>query len=150
MERRKFLNLGMGAVALTVLPGTLMAEDHRATKPNVWTAKKVEDAIKSMYGNKEIVKSNVKLTAPDVASNGGAVPVNVKSKVKAKTVSIFQDANPEAAVIVFDINKNSIINYDIKMKMKASGTITVIVEGIDGKLYVATKEVNVALGGCEG
>jgi hypothetical protein len=34
--------------------------------------------------------------------------------------------------------------------MKASGTITVVLEGRDGKLYSATKTLDVALGGCEG
>ena len=150
MERRKFLSLGLGALALAVVPASVRAEDWRKAKPTVWTAKTVDDAIKAMYGSAAMTDSGVKVTTPDVASNGGAVPVNVKSDITAKTVAIFQNANPEAAVIVFDCNEYSIIDYDIKIKMKKSGTITAIVEGTDGKLYRGTRTLDVALGGCEG
>ena len=52
--------------------------------------------------------------------------------------------------MVYTIYENSVIDYEIKMKMKKSGTITVVVEGKDGKLYSTSKTLNVALGGCEG
>ena len=154
MQRRKFLSLvGLGAVAATVAPAALSATDWRADKPDVWTAHNVEDAIKAMYGSKAIAEGDVKVTTPDVAANGGAVPVNVTSGISAKTVAVFQDANPEAAVIVFDCNEYSVINYDVKMKLKSVGepiTVTCIVEGTDGKLYSGKRTLDVALGGCEG
>ncbi len=154
MQRRKFLSLvGLGAVALTAAPVAVNATDWRAEKPDVWTAHTVDDAIKAMYGDKAIAEGDVTVTTPDVAANGGAVPVNVKSGIKAKTVAIFQDANPESAVMVFDCNKYSIIDYDVKMKLKSVGdpiTVTCIVEGQDGKLYSGKRTLDVALGGCEG
>jgi sulfur-oxidizing protein SoxY len=150
MERRKFLSLAVGALALAVTPAAVRAEDFRKMKPKVWKAHKVDDAITAMYGTTAATKSGVTVTTPDVAANGGAVPVNVKSDISAKTVSIFQDANPEAAVIVFECNKYTIIDFDINIKMGASGTITCIVEGHDGKLYSGTRTLEVAAGGCEG
>ena len=106
--------------------------------------------MKAMYGTTTTVAEGVTLGAPDVASNGGAVPVDVKSDIDAKTVAIFQNVNPESAVIVYDLNEHSIIDFSIKIKMKASGTITAVVEGKDGKLYSGAKTLDVALGGCEG
>ncbi len=154
MQRRKFLSLvGLSAVALTAAPAALSATDWRAEKPDVWTAHTVDDAIKAMYGTTATIEEGVKVTTPDVAASGGAVPVNVKSDIPAKTVAVFQDANPESAVIVFDVTKYSIINYDMKMKLKSVGdpiTLTVIVEGQDGKLYSGKRTLDVALGGCEG
>jgi sulfur-oxidizing protein SoxY len=150
MQRRKFLNLSALAAVAAVVPASLSAEDFRASKPDVWTSHTVEDAIKKMYGTSKTIEEGVKLVAPDVASNGGAIPVDVKSDIDAKTVAIFQDANPEAAVAVYTITEGALIDYSIKMKMKKSGTITVIVEGKDGKLYSAKKTLDVALGGCEG
>ena len=151
MERRNFLSLvGMSAVALTVAPVAVSATDWRADKPDVWHAHTVEDAIKAMYGSTDLIEEGVKLTAPDVAANGGAIPVDFSSSIDAKTAALFQDANPEAAVVVFDINEYSVINYSMKIKMGKSGTITVVVEGKDGKLYAAKKTLEVALGGCEG
>ena len=150
MERRKFLSLTLGALALAVVPASVKAEDFRKLKPTVWTAHTVDDAIKNMYGTTDAIDEGVKLTAPDVAANGGAIPVNFSTKIDAKTIAVFQDANPEAAVCVYSVNKYSVNNYDIKIKMGKSGTITVIVEGKDGKLYRAKKTLEVALGGCEG
>lgn len=154
MQRRKFLSLvGLSAVALTAAPAVVNATDWRAEKPDVWTAHTVDDAIKAMYGTTTVIEEGVKVTTPDVAANGGAVPVNVKSDIKAKTVAIFQDANPESAVMVFDCNEYTIINYDVKMKLKSVGdpiTVTCIVEGQDGKLYAGKRTLDVALGGCEG
>jgi len=153
MERRQFLSMTLGALALATVPATVRAEDWRKAKPNVWTAKTVDDAIKAMYGDVKLVEKGVTVTTPDVAASGGAVPVNVKSDIKAKTVAVFQDANPESAVIVFDVNKYGIIDYDMKMKLKSVGkpiTLTVVVEGQDGTHYVGKRTLDVALGGCEG
>ena len=150
MERRKFLSLTLGALALAVAPASVRAEDFRKTKPAVWSAHKVDEAIKAMYGTTAMTESGVKLKAPDVAANGGAIPVDFSTKIPAKTVAVFQDANPEAAVIVYTVHKNSVTEYSIKLKMGNSGTITVVVEGLDGKLYSAKKTLEVAKGGCEG
>ena len=137
MQRRKFLSLSGLAAFAAMAPAQLSAEDYRATKPDVWTAHTVDDSITKLYGTTTTIEEGVKLTAPDVASNGGAIPVDFSSDIDAKSVAVFQDANPESAVIVYTIHENSIINFSIKMKMKASGTITVVLEGLDGKLYTA-------------
>ena len=152
MERRKFLSLsGLAAVA-AVVPAA-HAEDYRTTRPTVWTAHTVDDAVMAMYGKKVTTESGVTVTMPDVAANGGAVPVNIKSSIDAKSVALFQNANPEAAVAAFTVHENSIVNYDLKIKLKSDGTpitVTAIVEGKDGKLYSGVKTLTVALGGCEG
>jgi sulfur-oxidizing protein SoxY len=148
MERRKFLGLGLTAVA--VLPVALSATDWRKEKPATWTAHKVDEAVEALYGKVTLVEEGVKVQAPKVASNGGAIPVKIKSDIPAKTVSIFQDANPEATVAVFTLADGDMIDYALMIKMKVSGTITAIVEGKDGKFYVGKQALEVALGGCEG
>jgi|GEM_PF-224340 len=160
MERRQFLSMTLGALALAVVPASVKAEDFRKLKPNVWSAHTVDDAIKAMYGTTTLIENDsVYLKAAGeaynsgkkaVASSGGAIPVNFSTKVPAKTIAVFQDANPEAAVIVYSVTKYSVNNYDIKIKMAKPGTITVVVEGEDGKLYAAKQTLDVALGGCEG
>lgn len=150
MERRQFLSLTLGTLALAAIPARLTAEDYRKLKPTVWTAHTVDDAMNNLYGSTKTIQEGVTLTAPDVASNGGAIPVTVKSDIDAKTVSVFQNVNPESAVAVYDVPDAGIIDYSFKLKMKKSGTITVVVEGKDGKLYSASKTLDVALGGCEG
>jgi len=150
MKRRNFLNVTLGALALAVVPASVKAEDYRATKPAAWSAHTVDDAIKAMYGTATLIEEGVSLTAPDVASNGGAIPVDFSTDLDIKSIAVFQDANPEAAVCAYTVTKYSINKYSIKIKMAKSGTITIVAEGNDGKLYAAKKTLDVALGGCEG
>jgi predicted secreted protein len=159
MERRKFLSMTLGALALAVVPASVRAEDYRKLKPTVWTAHTVDDAMQAMYGSTTLIEEGVKLKAAGenhdsgkkaVASSGGAIPVDFSTKIPAKTISVFQDANPESAVCVYSIGKHDVTEYSIKIKMGKPGTITVVVEGQDGKLYAAKQTLDVALGGCEG
>jgi len=150
MERRNFLSMTLGAVALAAVPASVQAEDYRKSKPAVWAAHTVDDAIKAMYGSTDLIMEGVTVTTPDVAANGGAIPVNFTTDKEIKSIAVFQDANPEAAVIAITTNKYSVNKYDIKIKMGKSGSITVVAEGTDGKLYAAKKTLEVALGGCEG
>ena len=108
------------------------------------------ESIKALYGDIKPEEKGVTVKAPKVASNGGAIPVTVKSDIAAKTVAVFQDANPEATVCVFSVPEGGIVDYMMKIKMKASGKVTAIVEGTDGKFYVGSQSLEVALGGCEG
>lgn len=148
MNRRKFLSVSM--VAVVVAPASLSAVDFRATKPKAWKAHTVADAIKELYGDVKLEESNVKVGAPKVASNGGAVPISIKSDIAAKTVALFQNVNPEAAVAVYTMTEFSLVDFSTKIKMKSTGKVTAVVEGKDGKFYTASKSIEVALGGCEG
>jgi len=150
MERRNFLSMTLGALALATVPASVKAEDYRKTKPAVWEAHTVDDAIKAMYGSTDLVMEGVKVKAPKVASNGGAIPVDFSTDKDIKSIAVFQDANPEAAVMAITTNKYSVNNYSIKIKMGKPGTITIVAEGTDGKLYAAKQSLDVALGGCEG
>jgi sulfur-oxidizing protein SoxY len=150
MKRRNFLSLTASSLMLASLPMSLSAKDYRKVKPNVWKAHTVDDAIKAMYGSKKIEEKGVKIILPKVASNGGAVKVKFSTTISAKTISLFQDVNPESAVAVFTVGKYDLSDYEVRMKMAKSGTVTVVVEGLDGKLYVGKKSLDVAAGGCEG
>ena len=150
MQRRKFLTLGAMAAVATIIPARLSAEDFRAEKPAVWTAKTVEDGIAKMYGGIPTPSDAIKLTIPKVASNGGQIPVDISTDIPAKTVALFQDANPESAIMVWNVTDDSVVEYSLKIKMKKSGSMTVVVQGKDGKLYSIKKSLDVALGGCEG
>ncbi len=151
MNRRNFLGLGLGAVvAASVAPTTLSAINFRETKPKAWDAKKVDGALKEVFGTSTTTKSKkVKLKAPDIAENGAVIPVTVSSKLAGSKVAILQDANPESLVAVFTVPKGGIIDYSIRIKMQKTGNVTVIVEE-GGKLYSASKLVKVTIGGCGG
>ncbi len=149
MNRRNFLGLGLGALAVASFPSNLSAINFRETKPKVWDAKKVDEAVKELFGTDKTVEGKIKLKAPDIAENGAVIPVSFSTKLKASKVAVFQDANPEATVAVFTIPENGIIDYGIRIKMAKTGTVTVVAEA-DGKLHKVSKLIKVTIGGCGG
>lgn len=149
MNRRNFLGLSLGAIAMATVPAKLSAENFRETKPKAWTATKVDEAMTEVFGSSKTVEGGIELKAPDIAENGAVIPVSFESSLNAKKVAVFQDANPEATVAVFTVPENGIIDYAIRIKMAKTGTVSVVAE-VDGKLHIASKLVKVTKGGCGG
>lgn len=149
MNRRNFLGLSLGVAAVSMVPVTLSAEDFRASKPKVWTATKVDEAMKAMFGTTATTEGGIVLSAPDIAENGAVIPISFTTNLKAKTIAIFQDANPEATVAVFTMGSRAVADYAIRIKMQKTGKVTVVAD-VDGKLHSVTKEVKVTIGGCGG
>ncbi len=89
-----------------------------------------------------------------MTSNGMSVPVGIKSKIKAKTVALFQNSNPESAVSVWTVPENGIVDYNLKIKLKTieneASVVTLVVEGEDGEFYVTHTSVMVLGESCEG
>jgi len=151
MNRRNFLSFAGGLVAISVMPMDLSAEDYRKSKPAVWEAKTIDEATKALYGVREIIETDkIKIKVPKINSSGAKVPVTFETSIDAKTIALFQDANPESAVAVFDVGPYDVKKYGAKIKMAKDGVLMVLVEGTDGKIYMAKATTKVAAGGCEG
>jgi len=150
MQRRKFLSLGAVAAAASVLPASLSATDFRATKPKAWDAPTSKEAIAALFGSAPMIDGKIKIKAPKLAENGGAVPIGMKSKLEVTTVALFQDANPRSAVVVFELPENGVFDIMTKIKMRKTANVTVVAKGKDGKLYSAVQKVEVSIGGCGG
>jgi len=150
MERRKFLSLGAVAAAATILPSSVTATDFRKEKPTAWEAEGSADAIKALFGDISPIEGKIKMKAPKLAENGGAVPIGLKSKVEVTTVALFQDANPRSAVCVFELGKGGVFDLKTNIKMRKTADVTVIAKGTDGKFYSHVQKVEVSIGGCGG
>jgi len=151
MDRRNFLTFAGSVLALSVIPMNLSAEDYRKLKPKVWTAHTIDDATKALYGMKTPIESDqIKITVPKINSSGAAVPVKFETSLDAKTVALFQDANPESAVGVYDVTLYDMKKYEVRVKLEKDCTVMVLVEGTDGNIYMAKATTKVAAGGCEG
>ncbi len=159
MKRREFIGYTTGALALATLPTMLQGKNYRETMPDVWEvtndeAKKgasldgIDAAIKKLFGQEAVAGDGVKLKAPEIAENGAVVPVTMKAD-KATRLALFQSANPEALVVVFDVPKEGIPEYSVRIKMQQTGTVVAVAE-VDGKLIRADKMVKVTVGGCGG
>lgn len=149
MNRRNFLTIGLGAMAVVTIPSSLSAVNFRETKPKAWTSTKVDESIKEVFGTDQATEGSITLKAPDIAENGAVIPVSFKTDLKADTIAVFQDANPESTVAVFTIPKLAVIDYGIRIKLAKTGTVTVVAKAGD-KLYKVSKLVKVTIGGCGG
>ncbi len=149
LNRRNFLGLGLGVLAAATVPAQLSAEDFRKSKPKAWTATKVDEAIKEVFGTSATTEGGINLKAPEIAENGAVVPVSFDTELKASKIAVFQDANPESAVAVFTVNDNMVLDYAFRIKMAKTGKVTVVAE-VGGKLHSVTKEIKVTMGGCGG
>ncbi len=149
MKRRKFLNIGLVAVA--AIPASLSAVNFRESQPNVWKAEKSVDAIKEMFGDAKLIESDkIKMVAPKLAENGGSIPITLKSDLDIETVAFFQDANPRSATIVFSVPEGQKVDYSFRIKMRQTAFVTVVAKTRSGELHTIKKEIDVSIGGCGG
>lgn len=150
MQRRKFLSLGAVAAAASVLPASLSATDFRATSPKAWEAASSKEAIEALFGSAKMIDGKIKIKAPKLAENGGAVPIGIKGNIEVESVALFQDANPRSAVVVFELGEGGVLDIKTKIKMRKTANVTVVAKGKDGNLYSAVQKVEVSIGGCGG
>jgi sulfur-oxidizing protein SoxY len=152
MERRKFLSLGVVAAAAILTPMTeLHAINFRETKPDAWKAAKSTDAIKALFGDGALTKTDkIKFVAPKLAENGGSIPITLKTDMDIETIALFQDANPRSLSVVFSVPEAQKVDYSFRIKMRQTALVTIVAKGKDGKLYTTGKEIDVSIGGCGG
>jgi sulfur-oxidizing protein SoxY len=108
------------------------------------------EAIKSLYGKAPEPSDKVKLDAPEIAENGAVVPVSVSTTLADVTsISFLVAENPVALVASYKIPAGTVPSIANRIKMAKTSNVIVVVEA-GGKLYSATKEVKVTVGGCGG
>ena len=140
--------IGLGAVPLSVSPALAAANDKYPE--DAFRQKSEADAIKALYGKTPETSDKVKMDAPEIAENGGVVPVSVTTTLdKVTSISFLVAENPFALAASYKIADGTIPGVANRLKMAKTTKLVAIVEA-DGKLYSATKEVKVTVGGCGG
>ena len=92
----------------------------------------------------------VKLDAPEIAENGAVVPISVSSTLADVTsISFLVAENPNALAASYKIPAGTMPSVANRLKMAKTSNVIAVVEA-GGKLYSATKEVKVTVGGCGG
>jgi len=155
-NRRLFLR-GAGLVALiglgnAVLPAAsaLAATNDNKYPDDAFKQKSAGDAIKALYGRDHEASDKIKLDAPEIAENGGVVPIAVSTSLPNVTSIAFIVAeNPSALAASYKIPEGTVPAVANRLKMAKTSNVIALVES-GGKLYSATKEVKVTVGGCGG
>ncbi len=139
-----------GALGTLVALG-LITEKQALAQANRagFEAKTLADAIKSIGGT-PASNAQVNLQAPDIAENGAVVPLGVTSNIPNTTeIMLLVEKNPFPLAAVFVIPAGTEPSVQTRVKMGQSSNVVAVVKA-DGKLYSATKETKVTLGGCGG
>jgi len=153
---RRVILKGTVTVALTSLGNIPLAFVPALAAANgkypeaAFKAKNEADAIKLLYGKTADPSDKVKLDAPEIAENGAVVPVSVSSTLTDVTsISILVSENPNTLAASYKIPAGTMPSVANRLKMAKTSNVIAIVEA-GGKLYSATKEVKVTVGGCGG
>jgi sulfur-oxidizing protein SoxY len=154
LATRRLILQGAACVALIGLGNLPFGTAHAAANDKypeeAFKQKSEADAIKALYGKTAEPSDKIKLDAPEIAENGGVVPISVTTTLdKVTSISFFVAENPSALAASYRIPDGTIPAVANRLKMARSSNVIAIVEA-DGKLYSATREVKVTVGGCGG
>jgi len=127
-----------------------------------------DKAIYAYFGDVKLIPSDkIQLVGPELASNGGAVPIAVRFRIEAKTVTLFamEEKGTTKMIAQWILYKQTLVDFQIKIKLDSysfygestvenydgsiypANAVSVVVEGLDGKYYIATIAVEVAIAG---
>ena len=152
--RRKFLKTAtyVGATASAIGAGVLVPQRVLgAYDAAAFAAKDVNGAISASMGTDQHTASDaIKLKAPDIAENGAVVPVTVSSSMSnVEAISIIASANASPLTSSYQLSPACEAFVTTRIPMGKTADVIAVVKA-DGKLYSATKEVKVTIGGCGG
>ncbi len=138
---------GMVLGAVLAAPKVLLA----AWSESAFNAKTEDEAMSALLGETGATASDkVTLKAPDIAENGAVVPIKVASSLdNVESISIFVSKNPSPLAASFDIPEGTEAKVAVRIRMGKSSQVTAVVKA-GGKLYSASTEVKVTIGGCGG
>jgi sulfur-oxidizing protein SoxY len=140
--------IGLGNLPFSLSPAFAAANDKYPEE--AFKQKGDADAIKALYGKTAETSDKVKLDAPEIAENGAVVPISVSSTLPDVTsISILVAENPNALAASYKIPEGTLPSVANRLKMAKTTNVIAVVEA-GGKLYSASKEVKVTVGGCGG
>ena len=152
--RRKLVKTAVFVGTTASLVGTGVLLPQRALgayAADEFAARDVDGALRGSLGSVEHSASDsVKLKAPDIAENGAVVPVTVSASMdNVDVISIIVAANPGPLTSTYMLSSSSEPFVSTRIRMAKTSDVIGVVKA-NGKLYSATKEVKVTIGGCGG
>jgi sulfur-oxidizing protein SoxY len=152
--RRNVLKGAGAAGAVTVAmaagllkPGAVFAADWNKAG---FEAKDLNAVMASVGGAGAAASGDIVVKAPDIAENGAVVPVEVESKIAGTdAIVIIGEKNGFPLLADFKLSNGAVGYVSTRIKLGATSNVTALVKA-GGKVYKASKEVKVTIGGCGG
>ena len=109
--------IGLGNLAFA--PARAAANDKYPEE--AFKQKSEADAIKALYGRTAEPSDKIKLDAPEIAENGGVVPISVTTTLdKVTSISFFVAENPSALAASYKIPDGTIPSVANRLKDRKS------------------------------
>jgi sulfur-oxidizing protein SoxY len=139
-----------GAMATLVSLGLVtLSQAQAAVDRATFEVKTMADALKAIGGT-PATSDQISVVSPDIAENGAVVPVGASSKLADTTeIYLLVEKNPTPLSAGFILPAGTVADVQTRLKMGQSTNVIAVVKA-GGKLYSATKETKVTLGGCGG
>jgi len=103
------------------------------------------------------VPGRIALKAAEVAENGNSVPLTVTvdspmtDSDHVKAIHLVADGNPNAGIASFFLGPaNGKAEVSMRIRLSSSQNVIAVAELSDGRLWSASREVLVTIGGCGG
>ncbi len=134
--RREVLCFTVAAATLaTAVPGTAGATNG------------VSQAIAAFTGGETPQDGVVVIEAPDIADNGGAVPIRVVAP-GARRIALFADGNPNPGVSIVSFGRLAMAEATIRIRLAGSQNLIAVAEMADGAFHMTLRPIAVTVGGC--
>ena len=134
--RRDVLRLGGAAAAAAMFPAAAAAASNG-----------VEQAVAAFTRGALALEAGIRLDVPEIADNGGAVPVRVFAE-GARRIALFNDGNPYPGVAVFSFGPLVPPAATIRIRLARSQNVIAVAEMADGTFRKTSRAVAVTVGGC--
>lgn len=119
---------------------------------DAFNSQSVDDVVKTLFDSQVVVEDadNIILKVPDIAENGAVVPVSVKTSLPGVTqIAVLVPDNPLPMTASFKLGQGAKADVSTRIKMGKTSDVIALVEA-NGKIYSATKNIKVTIGGCGG
>jgi sulfur-oxidizing protein SoxY len=138
------------AIGLGVPLRRAQAADAAQWPKDAFAQKTEAETIKTLYGKVPEPSDKITLDAPEIAENGAVVPISVTTSLADVTsVAFIVSENPFPLAAAYRIPAGTAATIANRLKMAKTSKVIALVEA-GGKIYSASKEVKVTVGGCGG
>lgn len=129
--------LAAAAVAATGLPALATADATR-------------EVMMAFTGGAEPAMGGVDLGTPEIAENGGTVPVSVGAE-GATDILLLAEGNPSPGVATFHFGPLAgAAMATTRIRLAQTQNVIAVAKMADGSFQMAKREVKVTIGGCGG
>ena len=128
--------LRLGAAAAVLLPVGVAGASNGAAQ-----------AIAAFTGGAEPLEGGMLLEVPEIADNGGAVPIRVAAE-GSRRIALFADGNPNPGVAVFSFGRLAPPEATIRIRLAGSQNVIAVAEMADGTFRTTSRRIAVTVGGC--